>query len=701
MSSPDAPEDGFIALFRRLPVAGMLTRISDSKVLVVNAAFERLFGWHTDEVVHRHSIDLPIWCSETQRELFLEEFTRTGHIQQSETLFRCRDGSLKPCIVYVEFLEVEGRPCRLSMALDISDRAASEQALRSSEAKFAALFEDSPEPYLLFAKRSAQISEINRSFSEVFGYRPEDVVGKTAVEIGLWRYPEKRPAVIAKLLHDRRLRNEPIDLIAKDGRVINCEVSSNFIRIGATRCTLTALKDVTERKRIEARIKHQAYHDSLTDLPNRQLLNDRIEQHVALGEQHKLSCALLFFDLDHFKRINDSLGHALGDAVLREIGHRLLRTVRKVDTVARLGGDEFVVLLTGLDGGPADIIEQVRSYAGKLLTAVAAPMEIRGHGLQLGCSIGVALAPAHGATPEDLLKHADTALYGVKASGRNAIAFFEPHMQHAVSQRLSLEAELRQALANGEFRLVYQPQINARTQRIVGAEALLRWVHPQRGLVSPDAFMHVLEDSGMILEAGDWVLRRACRFIARLFAEQRIGAEQFNLSVNVSPRQFRQREFVARVAKAVGEYSIPPTSLHLEITESMVIQDFEDTVAKMRDLRAQGIRFAIDDFGTGYSSLSYLKRLPVEIIKIDQSFIHDCANQGSDAEIVRAIIVMARSLKLNLIAEGVETSEQLAFLQSEGCHDYQGYLFSRPVPEETFCELLVANGQLATPSKLI
>lgn len=698
MSSQDTRDEGFIALFNRLPIACMLAQTSDSTVVSINAAFEQLFGWSQEDVVQRHSVDLPIWSSPTQRETFLGQLTLAGHIQQSETLFRCRDGSLKPCLVYVEFVEVDGRLCRLSMALDISDRAKSEQALRRSETKFAALFQDAPEPYMLFDKRSAHVSEINRSFTEVFGYQPADVVGKDALQIGLWRYPEKRPAVIAKLLRDQRLRNEPVDLISKDGRVINCEVSSNFILVGDEQCTLTTLKDVTERKRIEAHMKHQAYHDSLTDLPNRQLLNDRIAQHIAVGQQHDLSCALLFFDLDHFKRINDSLGHALGDAVLQETGRRLTRTVRKSDTVSRLGGDEFIVLLTGLEGPPARIAEEVRQHATKLLNAVAAPMKIRGHGLQLGCSIGVALAPEHGTSPEDLLKHADTALYGVKASGRNAIAFFEPHMQHAVSQRLLLEAELRQALINEEFCLVYQPQIDARTQRIVGAEALLRWVHPEKGLVSPNTFMHVLEDSGMILQVGHWVLRQACRFTARLLAQRRISADQFSLSVNVSPRQFRQHEFVAGVASAVEEFAIAPRCLYLEITESMVIQDFDDTVGKMRELRRMGIRFAIDDFGTGYSSLSYLKRLPVDVLKIDQSFIQDCAGENSDAEIVRAIIAMARSLKLNIIAEGVETCDQLEFLQSEGCHNYQGYLFSVPLAEDAFCELLAANSLPTAPA---
>lgn len=687
MSTEETRDEGFIALFRRLPIACMLTQASNNAVLAINPAFENLFGWQPAEIIGQSAADLPIWSCPTQRETYLEQLYRAGEIQQSETVLRCRDGSLKPCLIYVELIELDGYLCRLAMALDISDRTASEQALKRSEAKFAALFQDSPEPYMLFDRRTAKIIEVNRSHREVFGYAPEELIGRTAMEVGLWREPEKRPAVITKLIQEGRLRNELVDMLTRDGRVISCEVSSNFVRIGDDICTLTALKDVTERLAIEAQMKHQAYHDSLTDLPNRQLLNDRITQHLALAERHQLSNALLFFDLDHFKRINDSLGHALGDAVLQEVGSRLCHCVRKTDTVSRLGGDEFVVLLTGLTGSPEAVIEEVRVQADKLLDAVAAPMEIRGHRLQLDCSIGVALAPLHGDTAEDLLKYADTALYGVKANGRNGVAFFEPHMQHAVSQRLALEAELREAMEKEHFCIHYQPQIDARTQEIVGAEALLRWSDPVKGLIAPGVFMHALEDSGMILEVGHWVLREACRFAARLLGGRQASADPFTISVNVSPRQFRQRDFVQRVFEVVADSGLPPRCLYLEITESMVIQDVHDTIDKMRELRDTGIRFAIDDFGTGYSSLSYLKRLPLDLLKIDQSFIADCASESSDAEIVRAIIAMGRSLKLKLIAEGVETMQQLAFLQREGCHHYQGYHFSRPLPETEFVQL--------------
>lgn len=687
-ASQTGSDQGFIAFIRQLPIACVLTRLSDSTVLAVNPSFEKLFGWPNEMLLESRTEALPLWVSEEQCSAFFHDLNLMGSLRQSETRFRCSDGRILPCLVYVEQMTLAGELCRLSLIHDISDRIKAEEALRRSETKFTALFMDSPEPYLLFDKDNARIAEINRRFTEVFGYTVEDAVGKTAIDLGLWRYPERRPAIIEKLIRDRCLRAEPVDFVTRDGRILNCEVSSNFIRVGEDRCTLSCFKDVTEQVTIEGRIKHQAYHDALTDLPNRLLLQDRLQQQLALGERHRLRFAVLFFDLDHFKRINDSLGHGLGDAVLREVSRRLCQRVRKADTVARLGGDEFVVLLTGLSGHLAQITEQITRQAQALLESLSVPMRVEGHGLQLSCSIGIALSGEHGTTAEDLLKHADTALYGVKAGGRNGFAFFEPQMQVDVSRRLQLETDLRGALEQGAFRLHYQPQIDVHQQRILGVEALLRWEHPEKGLISPGCFMPVLEESGMILDVGCWVLEEACGFIARLLEQQLIDVDGFSLSINISPRQFRQADFVARVGAAIAAHQIPARCLQLEITEGMVIHDINDTVAKMHELRSMGLSFAIDDFGTGYSSLSYLKRLPVDQLKIDQSFVRDCTVDSHDAEIIRAIIAMGRSLNLKLMAEGVETTDQLDFLRQQGCHAYQGFLFSPAVEEEVLTALL-------------
>jgi len=441
-------------------------------------------------------------------------------------------------------------------------------------------------------------------------------------------------------------------------------------------------------KNAQAQIRHLAYHDPLTNLPNRALLMDRLSQQIALLKRHNLRGALLFLDLDHFKHINDSLGHPVGDTVLKIVTARLEASVRMEDTVARLGGDEFVVLLSGLDGSRAQVSAQVQELADTLRELLSEPMFLDGHRLQVTPSIGVALIPDHGSTPADLLKRADIALYRAKDSGRNTTQMFHNSMQKTASERLRMETDLRLALSRGEFSVNYQPQVDARGNKIVGAEALVRWQHPQLGAQSPTEFIKVLEDSGLILEVGTWILDEACAAFEKLIADGLVDPLNFSLCVNISPRQFRQNDFVERVERSLKQHSLPYSLLKLEITEGIVIQNLDDTIGKMRRLKKLGVSFAMDDFGTGYSSLTYLKRLPVDALKIDQSFVRDATHDPNDAEIIRAIVAMARSLNLEVIAEGVETPEQLVFLQKQGCHLYQGYLHSRPLPIEGFRALL-------------
>jgi diguanylate cyclase (GGDEF)-like protein len=400
---------------------------------------------------------------------------------------------------------------------------------------------------------------------------------------------------------------------------------------------------------------------------------------------------LMFLDLDHFKHINDSLGHPVGDTVLKIITARLEASVRMEDTVARLGGDEFVVLLSGLDGTRTEVSRQVQELADTLRELLSEPMFLDGHRLQVTPSIGVALIPDHGSTPADLLKRADIALYRAKDSGRNTTQMFHNSMQKTASERLRMETDLRLALSRGEFSVHYQPQVDARGNRIVGAEALVRWQHPQLGAQSPSEFIKVLEDSGLILEVGTWILDEACAAFQQLIAEGLVDPLNFSLCVNISPRQFRQNDFVERVERSLKQHELPFSLLKLEITEGIVIQNLDDTISKMRRLKKLGVSFAMDDFGTGYSSLTYLKRLPVDALKIDQSFVRDATHDPNDAEIIRAIVAMARSLNLEVIAEGVETQDQLAFLQGLGCHLYQGYLHSRPLPMIGFRERLLAG----------
>lgn len=586
-------------------------------------------------------------------------------------------------------LDDAGQPQRMVGTLvDISERLLREQRLQASEEKFAKAFHSSPDAITITERDTGRYIEINEGFTRITGYLDWEVIGRTVHELSIWAYPEERVRMIEHLTQHGQVLHMEMHGRHRDGEVRLVDVSVQPIELNDVPCLLLTARDISELKQAQAQVQHLAYHDALTNLPNRALLMDRLTQQIALLKRHELRGALLFLDLDHFKHINDSLGHPVGDSVLRLITARLEASVRLEDTVARLGGDEFVVLLSGLQGKRSEVTRHVRQVADKLRQLLAEPMLLDGHRLQVTPSIGVALIPDHGNTPADLLKRADIALYRAKDSGRNAIQLFRTTMQDAASARLRLENDLRLALARGEFELHFQPQVDARDGKVVGAEALLRWQHPQLGPQSPAQFIQVLEESGLIVEVGGWVLAEACHFCSQLLVDGLVDSERFSLCVNISPRQFRQHDFVERVAKSLRDSQLPNAMLKLEITEGIVIQNIDDTVGKMLRLKKHGVSFAMDDFGTGYSSLTYLKRLPVDMLKIDQSFVRDATNDPNDAEIIRAIVAMARSLGLALIAEGVEQQDQLDFLQAQGCHLYQGYLFSKPLPQEVFCELL-------------
>jgi diguanylate cyclase (GGDEF)-like protein/PAS domain S-box-containing protein len=586
-------------------------------------------------------------------------------------------------------LDDTGQPQRMVGTLvDISERLLREQRLQASEEKFAKAFHSSPDAITITERDSGRYIEVNEGFTRITGYLPDEVVGRTAFELDIWAYPEERVRMIEHLTQQGQVLHMEMHGRHRDGEVRLVDVSVQPIELNGVPCLLLTARDISELKQAQAQVQHLAYHDALTNLPNRALLMDRLTQQIALLKRHDLRGALLFLDLDHFKHINDSLGHPVGDSVLRLVTARLEASVRLEDTVARLGGDEFVVLLSGLEGKRSEVTRHVRQVADKLRQLLAEPMLLDGHRLQVTPSIGVALIPDHGNTPADLLKRADIALYRAKDSGRNAIQLFRSTMQDAASARLRLENDLRLALARGEFELHFQPQVDARDGKVVGAEALLRWQHPQLGPQSPAQFIQVLEESGLIVEVGGWVLAEACHFCSQLLAGSLVDSERFSLCVNISPRQFRQHDFVERVASSLRDSQLPNAMLKLEITEGIVIQNIDDTVGKMLRLKKHGVSFAMDDFGTGYSSLTYLKRLPVDMLKIDQSFVRDATHDPNDAEIIRAIVAMARSLGLALIAEGVEQQDQLDFLQAQDCHLYQGYLFSKPLPQDAFRELL-------------
>jgi len=444
------------------------------------------------------------------------------------------------------------------------------------------------------------------------------------------------------------------------------------------RTIMGALEMRYGRQVAEATIQHQALYDALTNLPNRRLLFDRLKQELARSQRHQHLGTIMFLDVDHFKTINDSLGHLVGDELLIAIADRLKERLRDEDVIARLGGDEYVILISEIGNTLGEVTSRTQLFAEELLALIRNPFDIKGHNLHVTASIGIVLFPLEQETPEDLLQQADMAMYQAKKEGRNSACFFLPSMQEAVSQRLSIEKGLHQALARDEFELYYQPQFD-KGGELIGAEALLRWNHPKRGMISPGEFIPIAEETGIILEMGEWVLRTACRAISALALHDGV-----TISVNISPKQFSDPNFSERVQAALNDTGADPMRLRIEITESTVIDNIDQTIARLQQLKVLGISFSIDDFGTGYSSLAYLKRLPVDVIKIDQSFVHDIENDISDAAIVETIIVMAQHLGLDVVAEGVETEAARKFLLAKGCHHFQGYLFSRPL---TFHEL--------------
>jgi diguanylate cyclase (GGDEF)-like protein/PAS domain S-box-containing protein len=437
--------------------------------------------------------------------------------------------------------------------------------------------------------------------------------------------------------------------------------------------------DITDRKRTEQEIERLAFYDALTGLPNRRLLLDRLERAITTCQRNRTLGALLFIDLDNFKDLNDTLGHDMGDQLLAQVAARLVGGVRECDTVARFGGDEFVVMLEALHPDAQNAAQQAEMVVDKLLASLNQPFDLSGQQHFSTPSVGITLFGDQRLSVDELLKRADLAMYQAKAAGRNTQRFFDPHMQAAVNARSNLEADLRQGLLRGDLTVHYQPVVDGKG-RLSGAEALVRWKHPQRGMISPGDFIPLAEQTGLILPLGQFVLNTASAQL-RKWSES-IETTHLCVSVNVSARQFRHPGFVSEVLEALRTYGADPRKLKLELTESLLLGDIQDTVERMVQLKREGVGFALDDFGTGYSSLSYLKRLPLDQIKIDQSFVRDVLTDPNDAAIVRTILALAKSLDLDVVAEGVETTGQLGFLRKNGCEGFQGYLFGRPVSAE-------------------
>ncbi|MDY7578279.1 EAL domain-containing protein [Herbaspirillum sp. RTI4] len=566
-----------------------------------------------------------------------------------------------------------------SSGRDITERKQVEEELRIAAFAF-----DSEEG-IMITDAQLKILRVNRGFIEDTGYSAEEVIGQTPKLLKSDRHDAafydamwlsiRTTGVWKGEIWDRRKNGEQypkwltISSVKGDGGDVTHYVATHH--------------DISERKMAEERIRELAFFDALTRLPNRTLLADRIRQAMALSVRNESGGALLCIDLDHFKTLNDTLGHGKGDLLLQQVAHRLLNAVQEDDTVARIGGDEFVVVLENLKGIPSEAANQTKAVGERILSILGVPYSLDGVEYRSTASIGATLFKGQATSIDDLLTQSDLAMYKSKETGRNALRFFDPTMQTIVLARAELEAGLRKAIEANQFVLYYQAQV-ADGGRVVGAEALVRWQHPERGLVSPADFIPLAEETGLILPLGNWVLKTACRQLA-LWANQRDMAEM-TLAVNVSAQQFREPDFVAKVLAILAQNGANPSRLKVELTESLLVDNVEDIIQKMYELKAQGVVFSLDDFGTGYSSLSYLKRLPLDQLKIDQSFVRDVLVDPNDAAIAKTIVTLGQSLGLGVIAEGVENKAQRDFLAGAGCHLYQGYYFCRPLPIAGFEE---------------
>jgi diguanylate cyclase (GGDEF)-like protein/PAS domain S-box-containing protein len=541
---------------------------------------------------------------------------------------------------------------------------------------------------------TGRIERVNTALTEITGYTTEELVGQNPRLFKSGRQDEAYYRHFWDTLRREGRWQGEIWNRRKNGEIYPSWQSITAVRRsdGSTSHYVAALLDMSERKAAEARIERLAYYDELTGLANRRLLQSRIEQSLAHAVRSDMYGALIFVDLDHFKNINDALGHAVGDALLELVAHRLKIHLRSEDTVARLGGDEFVILLPSLHTDRQTSASQAQSVAEKIRMTLNDPYPLSGNPYHVSPSIGVTLFPEGIRDADELLKRADTAMYRAKAQGRNCIAFYEPAMQAAVESRLRLQKDLRHAIDADELLMVFQPQVDRRG-RIVGAEALVRWQHPERGLVSPAEFIPAAEDTGLIIPLGEWVLRASLHLFEHLRSRQ--PTVDLRLSVNMSARQFMQPDSVERILSIAESTGADLRKLTIEFTESIFIDYIPETIRKMMVLKQHGVTFSIDDFGTGYSSLTYLKRLPIDEVKIDRSFVKDITVDPSDAAIVETILSVATHLNLRLVAEGVETPEQLSFLCERGCEHFQGFLFSKPQPFEVFERLLMHPTQQA------
>ena len=651
-----------------------------------NAGAERLKGYRADEIIGQHfSRFYPredVARGKPAKEL--ETVTREGRFEEEGWRVR-KDGSVFWANVIITPLRDEAGQHRgfSKVTCDITERKRAEESLRKTEEKYFRIFNEAVVGIFQTTPDGRYLS-VNPELARIYGYDSpaELMANRTDIAYQVFVDPSERELFKRQVEEKGGVHNFEYQIYRKDGAKMWVLENARAVRdsSGATLYYEGTVANISDRKVAEERVQYLAYYDALTGLPNRALLEDRLSKALASARRQKDKVALLFLDLDRFKNVNDSLGHLVGDLLLQDVAERLKRWSREQDTVARLAGDEFLIVLTDVKDIPDAAVA-----AERLMDAMTAEFVVQGHSFDISCSLGISIFPEHGADGETLIKHADTAMYCAKEYGRNNFQFFTADMNAQGVERLTLESSLRLALGKQELFLVYQPQLDIGTGRITGLEALLRWQHPELGLVPPDKFIRIAENSGLIMPIGEWVLRTACSQ-ARKWQDE--GLPAVPVAVNVSAVQFRQEGFCELIRRVLRETGLAPQYLELELTESLLLTSADVTLSVLQELRALGLKLAIDDFGTGYSSFSYLRQFRVSKLKIDRSFVRDIAVDPDDAAIAAAIISMAKSLHLKVIAEGVEDEAQMSFLRAHQCDEIQGYYFSKPLAVDKVADKL-------------
>jgi diguanylate cyclase (GGDEF)-like protein/PAS domain S-box-containing protein len=651
-------------------------------VIRVNEEFCRLFQYQEEECIGRQIADFTVPTHLQAESLSLSARVMGGESVEVETQRMRKDGSLVDVSILAKPIATEkDEPAIYIFYRNITARKQDQEALRKSEERHRTVLQAAPDPVIV-RNMDGRVIYLNPAFTRVLGWTMEECRDSSIDFVPEENLPETR-AFMDHLRHGRAFSGVETRRFTKDGRIVDVSISGAVFldADGQPDGYIITLQDISDRRKKDEELRYVAYHDSLTGLPNRKSFYMRLDdllQHSSRRRSDR-SWALMFLDLDKFKQVNDTLGHDTGDWLLKSVAERLKGCLRETDHLYRLGGDEFTIILTNLD---RDI--DVARVTRKILKAIKRPFTFNGHEIFTSTSIGISVFPSDGWEVEGLVKSADMAMYAAKEGGGNDYRFFTEEMNSKALYRMKMENSLRKALERNELLLYYQPLVN-RANRIVGMEALLRWKHPELGLILPADFIRITEETGIIVPVGRWVLETAC---VQTKQWHEMGFPDLFVSVNLTARQLHAPDFEQMVIDILEQSGLPPAHLNLEVTESNMIQDPENCIAKMRTLRAKGVTFSIDDFGTGYSSLSYLKRFPIDSLKIDRSFITDAMANTGDQEIVKTIITMAHNLNIDAVAEGVETREQKDFLIHHGCSNLQGFLFACPVPVEQFRDLL-------------